>query len=121
MKLRITVEGKTYDVGVEVLTDPETEASEEESAMAVPESVLRPPRLLDIRPQDKVCRSPIAGVVVSVAASLRQKIHQDDPVVIIEAMKMQTTVGAPADGVVEEVPVMPGDSVKSGQVLCKIS
>jgi biotin carboxyl carrier protein len=38
---------------------------------------------------------------------------------VIEAMKMQTTIGAPVDGMIEEVCIVPGDAVKPGQVLCR--
>ena len=81
---------------------------------------MRPPPPEDIRPEDRICRSPIAGVVVAVAATIRQVVHADDPMVVIEAMKMQTTIGAPVDGVVETVLVTPGQLVKSGQALCTL-
>jgi biotin carboxyl carrier protein len=67
-----------------------------------------------------ICRSPIAGVVVSIAASLGQQVRRDDPVLVIEAMKMQTTIGAPVDGTVDAVHVVPGQSVKPGQPLCTL-
>jgi len=111
----------SYDVAVEVLPEPEAASPQEDLLAAVPESVLQPPHLPDTRPDDMICRSPIAGVVVSIAASPRQRIRQEDPVVIIEAMKMQNTIGAPVDGVVEEVLVKLGENVKSGQVLCTLS
>jgi pyruvate carboxylase len=55
-----------------------------------------------------------------VAASIRQKVRQDDPLLVIEAMKMQTTIGAPVDGTVDAVHVMPGQLVKTGQPLCTL-
>ena len=54
------------------------------------------------------------------AVSVRQKMRQDDPVLVIEAMKMQTTIGAPVDGTVDAVHVVPGESVKPGQPLCTL-
>jgi biotin carboxyl carrier protein len=59
-------------------------------------------------------------VVVAVAACIRQRIRQDDPVLVIEAMKMQTTIGAPVDGTVDAVHVVPGQLVKPGQPLCTL-
>ena len=120
MKLRISLEGQSYDVEVEILPETSGDPMEFESHFDVPASVLRPPPPPDIRPEDRVCRSPIAGVVVSVAASIRQKVRQDDPVLVIEAMKMQTTIGAPVDGTVDAVHVVPGQSVKPGQPLCTL-
>lgn len=119
MKLRISLEGQSYDVEVEIL--PETsDGTEFDSHIEVPASVLNPPPPADVRPEDKICRSPIAGIVVSVAVSVRQKMRQDDPVLVIEAMKMQTTIGAPVDGTVDAVHVVPGQLVTPGQPLCTL-
>jgi biotin carboxyl carrier protein len=121
VRLRITLEDRSYDVAVELLPEPEATGPEEDPPAAVPESVLEPPHLPDTMPEDRICRSPIAGVVVSIEVSPRQRIRQDDPVATIEAMKMQNTIGAPLDGVVEEVLVRLGETVKTGQILCKLA
>lgn len=121
MKLRITLEDRSYDVGVEVLPESAAEASDEERLEDVPVSVLSPPHLPDIHPDDRICRSPIAGMVVSVEVAPRQWVRRDDPVVIIEAMKMQNAIPAPVEGVVEELLVRPGQNVKAGQILCRVS
>ena len=118
MKLRIKLEGESYDVEVEVL--PETPEADEEPELEVPASVLQPPHLSDTRPEDRICRSPIAGVIVAVAAALNSKVKRNDPIVVIEAMKMQTPIGAPVDGLVHEIHVVPGETVKPGQVLCTL-
>lgn len=120
VKLRITLEGHSYEVDVEVLPDCAPDQPEGEVEMAIPDSVLLPPLLPDTMEKDKICRSPLAGSIVSVAATVGRYLRQDDPVAIIEAMKMQTTVGAPVEGLVEEVAVAPGDSVKPGQMLCRL-
>jgi len=120
MKLRISLEGQCYDVDVEILPETCGDPMEFEPHIDVPASVLRPPPAPDIRAEDRICRSPIAGVIVSVAVSTRQKVRQDDPVLVIEAMKMLTTIGAPVDGTVDAVHVLPGQSVKPGQPLCTL-
>lgn len=118
MKLRISLEGKSYEVDVDVLPDaPESEASD-----SVPETVLQtPPPPPDTRAEDLICRSPIAGLIVAIAAQLHQSVRQDDPIVTIEAMKMQTTIGAPVAGTIAEINVAPGDAVKPGQVICRLA
>ncbi|HTX37730.1 MAG TPA: biotin/lipoyl-containing protein [Bryobacteraceae bacterium] len=121
VRLRITLEDGTYDVGVEVLAETEAAWMEDFPPAAVPDSVLQPPRPLDTRPEDRICRSPIAGLVAAVEVFPRQRVRQDDPLVTIEAMKMLNTIGAPMSGVIEEVLVKRGDAVKSGQVLCTLS
>jgi biotin carboxyl carrier protein len=120
VRLRITLEGRSYEVEVEVLPDAASVPAETEEPR-VPETVLSPPPPADIRPEDRICRSPIAGVVVYVVAALDQPIRQNDPVVVIEAMKMQTAIGAPVDGTVRELHVSPGETVKPGQPLCTLA
>lgn len=121
VRLRITLEDTSYEVRVEVLAEAENAGSLDTPPAAVPETVLQPPHCDDRRPEDKVCRSPIAGMVVSVDALPGHWVRQDDPLIGIEAMKMQNTIGAPVEGIVEEVLVKPGELVKSGQVLCTLS
>ena len=118
MKLRISFEGKSYVVDVEVLS-PTAPAPDIGHDGAIPESVLAPPLRPDIRDEDRICRSPIAGAIVAVTAEAGHWLRKDDPVVIIEAMKMQTAIGAPVEGMVSEVNVAKGDAVKPGQVLCR--
>ena len=120
MKLLITLENKKYEVEVEILPSDSAEPSDGEN-FVIPDSVLLPPLLPDVREADRICRSPIAGAVVSVEVEVGMRVRQDDPIAIIDAMKMETVVGAPVDGVVEAVEIAPGDAVKTGQVLCRLS
>jgi len=125
MRLRITLEGRDYDVAVEVLRETESaldgEALHEELIASLPESVFRPARSSDTGVEDRICRSPMAGLVVSVGAKPSQRVGRSDAVVVIEAMKMQNTIHAPVEGVLEEIHVRPGEAVKSGQPLFRVS
>ena len=119
MKLRITLEGVSYDVDVEVLPDGVEFAGEPEPDVL--EDVILPPPPTDTRPEDNICRSPIAGAVVSVAVAAGDRVRKDETVAIIEAMKMQIAIGAPLDGLVEEVSITAGDAVSPGQVICTLA
>ena len=119
MKLRITLEGVAYDVDVEVLPEA-SEEREAETGMDMLEEAVLPPPPPDFGPEDRICRSPIAGSLVSVAVSPGDRVRKDDPVAVIEAMKMQISIGAPMDGTVEEVPVAAGEAVSPGQILCTV-
>jgi biotin carboxyl carrier protein len=120
MKLRVKLEGVTYDVEVEVLPDASQAAPEPDPDDPVPDTVLQPPLPEELRPEDMICRSPCAGSIVAVHAQVGRYLKRNDPVVVIEAMKMQTTIGSPVDGMVEEIGVAPGASVKPGQLLCRL-
>jgi biotin carboxyl carrier protein len=122
VKLRISVEGRTYDVEVVILeerSEPLREP-EPEPRVAIPEAVLKP-RPVIVLPQDRILRSPIAGLITSVIAETGQVVQKDEPLVTIEAMKMESRLGAPVDGVVKNIQVSPGESVKAGQVLVELA
>ena len=119
MKLRIKLEGVSYDVEVEKLPEPEAApgAAEED---VFPEDVAFPPPPVDTMPEDRICRSPINGAVVAVMVKQGDRLRKDDPVAVIEAMKMQICIGAPLDGTVESVAIAPGEAVAPGQTICRL-
>jgi biotin carboxyl carrier protein len=62
-------------------------------------------------------KSPIPGLIVRVPVAPGQSVTQGEPLVILEAMKMENELRAPRDGVVHEVRVEAGAQVALGQVL----
>ncbi len=67
-----------------------------------------------------VLRSPMPGTVLAVKVSEGERVAAGQPVVIVEAMKMEHTVTAPVDGVVLRVPVRTGAQVKLDEVLAEM-
>jgi biotin carboxyl carrier protein len=137
-KLRVTVNGNSYDVDVEVLEDDEAGASvsglpafqtapssqpaapppsQAPAAAPAAQKPAEAPAASASAGGEKDLKSPIAGIVVDVKASVGDSVTQNDPVVVIEAMKMNTNVAAPVSGKVAAVNVKAGESVKQGQVL----
>ena len=80
------------------------------------------PRFAD--PADAVASgsllAPIPGTVVSVAVAKGDDVATGDPVLVIEAMKMQHTVSAPHAGTVTNLSVRPGDQVAAGEGLAVV-
>jgi len=64
--------------------------------------------------------APIPAMVSSVAVSMGQKVKKKDKLLVLEAMKMQTTVYALADGVIDKVEVQAGDQVDSKDLLVSL-
>ena len=64
--------------------------------------------------------APIAGVVAHIAVSVGQKVKEGDKLATVEAMKMQTTLYAQSDGVVETIALSPGESVDSKDLILRL-
>ena len=64
--------------------------------------------------------APIPGMVTNIRVSAGRRVKAGDKLMTLEAMKMQTTVYAPADGVVKELLVAVGDSVESKDLLARV-
>ena len=62
-------------------------------------------------------RAPMAGRIVRVLKGAGDEVAQGEPVLVLEAMKMQIDVPSPARGVVERVEVAAGDAVEGSALL----
>jgi methylmalonyl-CoA carboxyltransferase small subunit len=71
--------------------------------------------------ESKLCRSPIAGVVVKVSAQPGQAIQVNDVLMVLEAMKMETVITSPVAGKIARVNAAVGDAVQGGQVLVEFA
>lgn len=134
MKLKIGIEGKTYEVEVEILEGGESFLLPSASGGVRPLNVGRTERRAPAPPAPAAaprpaapaavgkgaCVSPLAGNIWKVLVEVGQKVEVDEPVVIIEAMKMETVIAAPMAGTVKAIHVKPGDAVKLNQVLVEI-
>ena len=125
MKLKLTIDGKVYEVDVEA-TEPEKPRSSAAHGspprLAAPPVIPPPPRANGNAPvadESKVCRSPVAGVVVKITAQAGQAIQANDVLMVLEAMKMETTITSPVAGRLIRVNAAVGDSVQGGQVLAE--
>jgi methylmalonyl-CoA carboxyltransferase 1.3S subunit len=135
VKLQISVDGKAYEVEVEVPAEEygarslggyvppyaPTSAVTLPSAPAPFATGTPKPAAQDEGPvdEDKVCRSPIAGVVIKVNMQEGQQLQENDLMMVLEAMKMETNVTAPVAGKVKKINVDPGDGVQVGQILAE--
>ena len=64
--------------------------------------------------------APMPGMLVSLAVEVGERVSAGQPLLILEAMKMQNTIPCPADGTVTSLPVAAGTQVTRDQVLAVI-
>jgi acetyl-CoA carboxylase biotin carboxyl carrier protein len=65
-------------------------------------------------------RSPLAGKVWTITVKEGDTVEEDDEIMVLEAMKMETPVYSSIDGTVKEIKVKKGDSVEEDDVLVVI-
>ena len=130
-KLRITVEGKVYEVEVEVLG---ARAAAPVVAAPAPAPVVAAAPVAAPAPApapapvaapvaagagDVVC--PLAATVVAVNVKEGQAVKEGDLLVTLEAMKMSTPINSDRAGTVSKIYVSAGQSVQEGQPLIAIA
>jgi len=125
LKIQIVIGGKAYEVEFEFEGDEGLPGgpSPVPASVATLQSARVPTAPLPHSASEvdgdesKVCRSPVAGIVVRVCVQPGEQLQLDDLLVVLEAMKMETSVTAPAAGKVKSVKVAAGEAVKLNQVL----
>ncbi len=123
-KLRITVEGKAYEVLVETLDAASSTGTATAAALPVsapivaPAAPAAPKAAAPAGPGVVTC--PHAGKVVAVQVQVGDTVAAEQALVTIEAMKMNTYIYAPQAGKVTEVLVKAGDAVEEGAVMVRL-
>jgi acetyl-CoA/propionyl-CoA carboxylase biotin carboxyl carrier protein len=112
-RLTVEVGGKRLEV---VLHSPAQSASREQAP--------RPARRSSARGAGAAggdaLVSPMQGTIVKLVAAEGDRVSAGDPVVILEAMKMEQPLTAHKDGTVTDLAVTPGQTVSSGQVIARL-
>ena len=128
-RLKVTVEGKSYEVEVEVLDEGASEAAPRRGSSGASSRVATPiaaakPKAAPAAPSPgggNTVQSPLGAVVVSIDVKVGDAVTEGQQVVTLEAMKMNTIVTAPAGGTVKTILVKPGDGVEEGQALIELA
>ena len=121
-KLRITLEGKTYEVGVEVVKGSPAISSVTAAPAAAPAPVAAAPAAAaPAAAGGQSIVSPMPGLVFKIPVSVGQQVAKDQELIILEAMKMESPLQAPCAATVSAILVKEGDAVTEGQVLIQLS
>jgi biotin carboxyl carrier protein len=121
MKYIATINGKRYEVEVERVEgykslDRNGVAAPKAPALASTAPVQRAPAAAPAAGATTV-EAPMPGKVLDVKVTAGQAVKYGDVVAIMEAMKMETEIVAPADGTVSQILVKAGDPVDTGAAM----
>ena len=132
-KFRITVNGEVYEVEVEETGSEGSVAPVQTSAPRPVAPVARPVASAPVKAASPAAARPAAGpagagsvtapmpgTILEVKVSVGDQVKAGQPVVILEAMKMENEITATQDGTVKEVRVSKGATVNPGDVLVTI-
>jgi methylmalonyl-CoA carboxyltransferase small subunit len=130
VRLNVTINGKLYEVDVEAVEPAETSVPQTRfyvtgkptvrTAASVAAAPVTPPQAAAASgDESKVCRSPVSGIVIKAVAKEGQSLQSGETIMVLEAMKMETTITAPGAVKIAKLLVKEGDSVQSGQALAE--
>ena len=126
---KITVNGKTYDVSVEEIR-PVASNKTVSTIVSTPVNTQKPaaapapkPAAAPAVPIDENAisvKATMPGTILSFNVAVGDKVEEGQVVAILEAMKMENEITAPASGEVKSIHVEKGSSVVEGQVILQI-
>lgn len=133
-KFKIAIDGKEYLVEMEELTQGQPAPVAPPNAQQIVQSVAQPtpvpaaeatPAATPAAPVAPTAGgdavdAPMPGTILKVLAQVGDQVTANQPVLILEAMKMENEIVAPRDGAVTAIHVSVGDMVNPGQPLITI-
>ena len=113
-KFNVTVNGKSYEVEVE----------EAGAGDPTPSKVLEPAASAPVAAKPAAAggtpvNSPMPGLILGLSHKDGDTVKKNEPIITLEAMKMENAINAPSDGVITYA-VKKGDNVETGTVLAYI-
>ncbi len=126
---RVKVNGKEYEVEIEEIGTaadqfPATPAPPRPTApQAAKSAIASTPKTTSAAqtPADGIIPAPMPGTILRLACKSGQEVKKGETLLVLEAMKMENEIQAPADGKIEEVKVSEGQSVDAGDILVQLA
>ncbi|HHB80051.1 MAG TPA: biotin/lipoyl-binding protein [Saprospiraceae bacterium] len=104
-KMQLAVNGEVFDVAID-----------DRYAQLIERMGLSKEVVIDV----KDIKAPMPGLVLKINFKAGDHFQKGDPLLILEAMKMENVIKAPVDGTIVKVNVKEGESVEKGQVLMEL-
>jgi biotin carboxyl carrier protein len=117
----VFVGGAYYQVEVDPAQPQRGIVADPAAATAPPAAPASREQPVAVTPAQGGILAPMPGVLLRYAVEEGQRVKAGDPVVVLEAMKMENTLPSPVDGTVSSLPLRPGDTVAKDALLAIIA
>ncbi len=125
-KYRITVEGKTYEVEIERIDDQNNvfsagnnDGRQHKNADPVVR-VIDPSAGKKTVMQKGIIKAPMPGTIISIKVEVGDTVRKGQPVLVLEAMKMNNEIKSPSDGTISMIHRNKGETVQGGDILIEL-
>ena len=123
-KYRITVEGKTYEMDVELIgangaVQPVAKAAPA-PAVSAPAAAPAPVQAKPAAASTGAVIAPMPGTILKVVKAEGDAVKAGEVVLVLEAMKMENEITAPADGTIASLSLAAGNTVAGGDLLFEV-
>lgn len=119
-RFNVTVNGKSYDVAVEEITDGSapviTAPAPAPSAPAKPAPAPSAP----VKGEGESVSAPMSGTILDVKANVGDTVSKGQVIMVLEAMKMENDIVSPCDGKITSILVKKGDTVSPSDTLATV-
>jgi biotin carboxyl carrier protein len=125
-KYRITLEGKTYEMDVELIGEggavkPVAKAAPAQPAVSVPAATTAAPaQQANQEVSSGSVVAPMPGTVIKIVKNVGDEVKAGELVLILEAMKMENEISAPVSGKISAINCTAGGTVNGGDVLFEV-
>lgn len=116
-KYNVVVNGTSYEVDIELVSESEAKAAPAAAPTAAPAAAPAPAA----SGEGETVAAPMPGTILSVNVNVGDTVKAGDILFILEAMKMENEIMAPHDGKITSVSATKGAAVDTGAVLCTIA
>jgi len=122
MKYLVTLCGKDYEIEVEKGEATMVAVRDATVTSAVPAAETPAPMASSATPASgKRIDAPLPGLVVDIKVSQGATVKKGDVLVILETMKMESSIVSPEDGVVADITCVKGETVEMGNLLVTLA